>query len=298
MKDKILAIDIGGSFIKSALYSDGKLGEVRETPTPLDSYDSLKKALLAIVGSYQGLIGIGISMPGFIDTEEGIARTGGYLDYIKEIKIVEDIAELTGLKVTVENDAKAAMTAELRAGSLKGVQNAVMLVFGTGLGGAIAVDGKILRGTNLMAGEFSYIGADYHHPLTMKDSLGHLCGRYGLSECVERRTGLKELSGREIFKKIIQEDDKEVYEGLRDFCRNVVFFIYNLSVITDPELFTIGGGISQQPLFIKTLREEIEEYAKKEPTGVLKKPEITVCKYTAQANLIGAVHTFLDSYSE
>lgn len=293
----ILAIDIGGTFIKSALYTNNQLGKVTETPTPLDSFDSLKKTLQKIVENYSDLSGIAMAMPGFIDVENGIARTGGYLKYIDNHAIVKELSELFKLPVTVENDAKAAMLAELSEGSLRNTDNAVMLVFGTAIGGAIAIDKKIVKGNQLLAGEFSYVSANIGGIGNRKESLGYLLGAAGLSTCVEETSGLKGLNGRQIFKEILDNGNEEVRKGLRIFCRRIAWFIYNLEAILDPQLYAIGGGISRQPLFIEMIREEIDALKDQEPFCILEKPNVVACAFLSEANLIGAVHNFLNRYS-
>ena len=122
MKDKYLALDIGGSAIKYALMTnEGAFVEKNKVKTPLDCIESFVEVIGKIYDNYKNQIkGIAISMPGLIDAERGYAYTGGFLTYNSDKEIVKILQKRCPVKITIENDGKCAALAEVWQGSLKG----------------------------------------------------------------------------------------------------------------------------------------------------------------------------------
>lgn len=96
-------------------------------------------------------------MPGTIDHQSGFIYQGGALQYNNGTEFAKELYEKLGVPVTIENDARCAALAEIWQGKLQGVENGLVLVIGTGLGGAIVKNGVIYRGTHLYAGELSLL---------------------------------------------------------------------------------------------------------------------------------------------
>ena len=158
---KLLAIDLGKNWMRWAITSEcldviksGKL-EVASVENRDDFFSSLK----SISDVYQQQVeGIALTMPGIIDTEKGIAYSGGVYRWVRNEPLAQEVESVTGLKTIIVNDAKAAALAEIGYGSLKHVKHGVMLmILGTGIGGAIIHDEKIFNGAHFGAGELSYM---------------------------------------------------------------------------------------------------------------------------------------------
>jgi predicted NBD/HSP70 family sugar kinase len=123
------------------------------------------------------IIGIGIGMPGFIDTKKGINYT---IPYSHEQSLTEFISEKTGLPVYLDNDSSLIALAELRFGAAIGRKNVMVINIGWGVGCGLILNGEIFRGHNGFAGEFSHI------PLFVN---GKLCS-CGKSGCLETETSM------------------------------------------------------------------------------------------------------------
>ena len=155
-------------------------------------------------------------MPGQIDAENGYLFTGGYLDkYIHEYPIANILQERTGLPVTVQNDAKCAGLAEVAKGALQDCKDAVVIVLGTGIGGAIIKDRKIHGGNKFSAGEVSFllVNDDFRR----NDCLwAFQCGNPRMIENVAKAIGVpkEELDGRKVFA-MANEGNKTVLEVLQ-----------------------------------------------------------------------------------
>ncbi len=104
--------------------------------------------------------GVAVSLPRFIDVENGICNSGGSLLYNAHQPIGKILQERFYYTVHLENDGKAAALVELANGTLKGCKNAAILIIGTGIGGGIIIDGKLLRGRNFTAGELSFLNVN------------------------------------------------------------------------------------------------------------------------------------------
>lgn len=289
--ENLLAFDVGGSSIKYALW-DGSLSSEGSVPLRGDDREDFIADIRAIVDAHLPVDGIAFSLPGRIDPATGLAHTGGAVRCLYGMNLREIFEEAYGIPVSVMNDAKCAALAELGFGALKGVRDAVVVVFGTGIGGALIVNGELVLGSHLVSGELSVVNDDIHDMASSADAnefWAH-CGIAGLSRAVEEASGYPDLSGIEIFAKI-REGDAAVEEGLRAFCRRAAWHLYNLQVITDPEVFAIGGGISNEPIFIEYLREAVDELADVIPQYFFK-PELVVCEFRAGANLVGSAYAW------
>lgn len=142
-----LLIDIGGTFIKYSL-TDEQARKISggKVPTPLTNMGDLLAAIEGFAAPLQGqFVGCAISMPGRIDTRNGIAHTGGMLSaFMWEQPFAAQVEARLGVPVTIANDGKCAAAAEGWTGALAGVENGLVLVLGTGIGGGISAAEALL----------------------------------------------------------------------------------------------------------------------------------------------------------
>ena len=292
--NNILVLDIGGTFIKYALMNkEGDFIDKGKIPTPMESKLSLFNEIQALKDKYKDIEGIAISMPGVIDSKTGYAFTGGALQYISECEFAKELEMHTSLSVTIENDAKCATLAEVWKGNLKGIDNGIALILGTGVGGGIVVDGKILKGKHFFAGEVSFTKCNINDMNNFSNLLGVISGSSGLSNEVYKTSNKKDLNGIEIFK-LIREGDKEVLEGVKVYCNKLAHHMYNLQVIIDPERFVIGGGISEENMLIDILKEEVDKVYSSIPFIKMPAVDIMPCKYRNDSNLLGALYNYIN----
>ena len=294
-----LSIDVGGTFIKYAVITDEcMIQEKNKIPTPQEDFEEFISLLVGLykrVSKNCRVEGIALSMPGIIDSKKGFMYTGGSLGYIENVNIVELLQNKTGVPVTVENDAKCAAVAELWKGALKDCDNAVVLVCGTAVGGAVIRNREVVSGKHFMAGEFSYILTDSKEEYTMANCLAETAGASSLIKSVSEETGIpaEELSGEKAFSMANQGDERAL-EGIRRHAKKLAVQIHNYQYIFDPEKFAIGGGISEQPLLLQLIKEELKKINDMFP-WTLPVPEVTTCQFYNDANLIGAVYVHIRS---
>ena len=289
---RLLCIDVGGTFLKYAIIESGRIqGDVARTPTPRDSLPSFVDAVVAIyqkMSAVTGFEGIALSMPGMIETDTGFMRTGGSLDFIHDLPFAQILSDrCDGIPVNIENDAKAAATAEMESGVLKNYNNAIILTIGTAIGGTVIVNRKILRGINLFAGEVSYMIYEDTVPRQM-------WGSRGIPKKMVEYYGDETILSEEVLSRM-EKGDAQAKNAVRMTARELAHLIYNLQCVLDPEIIAIGGGISAQKSFIQMVQEEngrlISDINLKFPPTVIKP-----CKYLNDANLLGACYAMEAKY--
>ena len=162
-----IGVDFGGTTIKSAVVAEGRLllhGEVIDTQEH-DSADSLVNAILEVIGTlratHPAVAAIGVGLPGFVDSVNGIVHSLTNVAGWSEVPLRAILSERTGLPAIIENDANAMAYGEWKYGAAVGAQHAVCITLGTGVGGALILDGKLYRGATLAAGEIGHMSIDF-----------------------------------------------------------------------------------------------------------------------------------------
>lgn len=297
-----LAIDVGGTFTKYAVITEECRFLLKDKrPTQLADLELFLESIVELFHKFKdtyAIQGIALSMPGMIDSKNGFMYTGGNLEFIQNLNIVEVLEKRCNIKVTVENDAKCAAVAELWKGSLMDCKHAVVLVCGTGVGGAVIRNREVINGKHFMAGEFSYVFTESDTDYSMRNCLADNTGIAALIKYVAEETGMEkeDLDGKKIFEMANSKDEKAI-KGLRKYVKNLAIQIHNYQYILDPQRFAIGGGISVQPLFLQMIQEELAKMNQIFP-WTLPVPEVVVCKFFNDSNLIGAVYVHLKAMEQ
>ena len=263
-------IDVGGTTVKLAAFTrEGKLLSKWEIPTVTENAGS--RILPDVADSVLGyckkneiakgdVVGLGIGVPGPVTPNgevNGCINLGwGRVDICKEL------AALTGFRVAAGNDATVAALGECWQGSGKNYRNMVMVTLGTGVGGGVVVDGKVLRGSHGAGGELG------HMTLNRQEAEVCNCGKRGCAEQYCSATGIVRLT-----QKYLTETGEESLLKNKDFSCKAVFaaaqqgdgpakavleqvyrymgeFLANVCCVVDPEIVVLGGGVSKagQPL--------------------------------------------------
>lgn len=283
IKKYAFGVDIGGTTVKIGLFetSSGSLLDKWKiiTKTEENGQYILSDIAIAIEDKLmekriikKDVEGIGLGVPGPV-SKEGIVYKCVNLGW-GIFNVEKELSELTDLKVKVGNDANVAALGEMWQGGGKGYKNVVMVTLGTGVGGGIIMNGKIVSGHNGAAGEIGH--------LKMKDDEKEQCGCGGKG-CLEQyasATGIVHMAKKILedtkmntqlrkeknlsSKKIIdaaQEGDPVGILVLEEVGSILGKALANLACIIDPEIFVIGGGVSNAGDIL--LRSIIKNYQKK-----------------------------------
>lgn len=318
-----LAVDIGGTAVKVGLVSaSGGLLNKASYPADFDGYktplqetalkgaEEFVRRMAAAKGLAEGgikhlakaleLRGIGISATCLIDTEKGRV-VGSHIPNYQKAELKKHFEEVFGLETRVINDANSAALAELWTGSLKGCKNGILLTIGTGIGGGIIADGKLLSGAHGFAGEVGHMSIKKDGPLAAYGNRGgyeEYASTKALLRRVEERLMEEDLplpeeglSGHWVFEQA-DRGDALMKQILQDWIEDLVVGIENLVYIFDPERVVLGGGVSaQEKWLIKPLEERLHKnlmHAYQEHIRVLPAAHLN------DAGLIGAVYSFVE----
>lgn len=286
-----LGIDVGGTFIKYAgLDQQGQILNSGKVPTPYETPEAYIGTLVSLVDKeYEGIC---ISAPGFIDTERGICVSGGSLEYLPaDFELAKLLEERTGIRTTVENDARCAALAELWKGSLAGCRNALVVVIGTAVGMVIIQDGKIYRGAHNIAGEIGYTLMEN----TFRDIYDLFGMRFSTAGMLKKLEHLNVkyagMSGEEAME-AYRDQDEVLYPVIDRHLRDTARALFGLQCIFDAEKIALGGGISRNPVFLDAVKDKFYGLYKEIPYG-MKPAELTSCAFYNDSNLIGALYRHL-----
>lgn len=296
-----LVFDWGGTFLKYAVMNEEtEILEQGRVPAP--SRYGTKEEFLAVIDSVVNLYrerisGIAVSSPGILDSDQGIIQVVGVFPYLNGFRLKEELQERYGMPVSLENDGKSAALAEIWKGNLSDCQDGAVMILGTSVGGGIVLDGKLRRGKHFFAGEFSGSCMNVYDPGNDDSYWGSL-GYKGLTRRIAAKTAedASEIDGEEAFRRINAGDEK-AEEALKEYTDLLAMEIFSLNLILDLEKVCVGGGISRQPALIESLRQSVNDLYHIHPdmkAGTdLPLPEIDVCRFFNEANLIGALYHLL-----
>ena len=293
-----ISIDTGGTFIKhGVIREDGEILRRGKIPTPQTSPEAYFSAIRDICRSYAEFRPeqvLSMSLPGTVDEKTGMIRGQSSIPFIHTIPFRELAEKASGMKVRMENDANCAALGETWLGCAKDTESAAFLIFGTGLGGALCLNGKLLRGFHMAAGEFSdYISFYDRNPLRLRNADAILSTRKTVKHIAEL-SGIpeEELNGEVIFRRA--EEQIEPYaDAAAGICYETAVLVFNIQHIFDPEVVVLGGGMSGQVLWYSQTLHCLEEiYSRTESFAPVRLLRSTMGN---NANLLGALrHTLID----
>lgn len=283
---RIAALDIGGTSIKSGIWDGKVLTEQREWDTNASRGGAyLMERAKEILHTYGDFDAIGISTAGQVDTEKGsIYYANDNIPDYTGTPIREIMEKEFGVPAAVENDVNSAAIGELHYGAAKGADSFLCLTYGTGVGGAIVIDGKVYTGNAYSAGSF---GGIVIHPEAMDENVE-------FSGCYEKyasTTGLVARvkavdpsldNGRKIFEAFDRPEIRREIDGWID---EIVYGLVTLIHIFNPSDILLGGGIMAQPYIIGQVRERVEQKISSGFRGTRLKQTVL----GNQAGLMGAV---------
>lgn len=280
MKEYCFGIDVGGTTVKCGLFSvKGDILDKWEIPTRTENngVNILPDVAVAIDAKIQEkgiardtIAGVGLGIPGPVNEDGAVICAvnlhWGYVELEKELE------KLTGLTVKAGNDANVAALGEMWKGGGAGYHNVVMVTLGTGVGGGIIVNGKIVTGTHGAGGEIGHIHVEDDETLSCN------CGNQGCLEQYASATGVVRLANRmleatdkasvlrneEVTAKAVfdavKAGDELAMEVAEKFGKYLGTALAVIAGVVDPEVFVIGGGVSKAG---KILLDYVEKYYKK-----------------------------------
>lgn len=306
MSSYCFGIDIGGTTVKCGLFqTDGELCEKWEIVTRTedngkailpDIADTILKKTEEKQISKEEIVGVGVGVPGPVIREREVAVAvnlhWGYTMLADELE-----ALLGGIPVKVGNDANVAALGEMWKGGGEGTSSLIMATLGTGVGGGIIIDGKIVTGSHGAGGEIG------HACVEPDEAESCNCGNHGCLEQMASATGIVRLANR-----ILADCDEDTVLKKQKISAKSVFDAYKegdavaarivdkfsgylgnalaiFSCVVDPEVIVIGGGVSKagQPLI-----DAVAKYFRRDAFITCKDTPIVLAKLDNDAGIYGA----------
>ncbi len=277
-----VGIDLGGTFIKGGIVDDsGNILFEDKTPTESEkggdrvalNIANLVKFLLEKTGlSPSDTQGIGMGVPGMIDGKAGNVIYSNNLQW-KDFPLGKKVGDLTGLKVIMANDANVAALGEVKFGAAREYEDAVMLTLGTGVGGGIVVNGKLIEGNQ-------GAGAELGHSVILAGGEPCTCGRKGCFEAYSSATAIirdtkrameahrdskmweigstDKVTGKTAFD--YKDSDPYAKEVVEHYFRMLACGITNFANIFRPQVIILGGGVcAQREALVKPVQALVDK---------------------------------------
>jgi glucokinase len=186
-----IGIDFGGTSIKSALVSGSEIlkrGRLinPQGATAAQTIQSIEEVIRELCVDWPTLVPVGIGLPGLVDSTHGIVHGLSNVEGWEEIPVQRLLQERLRVPVILENDANAMAYGEWKHGAASQARHVICITLGTGVGGALILDGKLFRGAQLAAGEIGHASIDYRGKSGPYGSAGGLEEYVGNSQITER----------------------------------------------------------------------------------------------------------------
>ena len=308
-------IDIGGTTVKIGLFDEeGSMLEKWEIDTRKedsgshilpDIAESIDKKNKEKGIEMSSVAGIGMGVPGPV-TEDGRVLKCVNLGW-GILAVADEVRKLTGVdNVKVGNDANVAALGEQWKGGGRGFDSIVMVTLGTGVGGGIVINGKILTGSNGAGGEIG------HLTVNPSETRKCGCGKKGCLEQYSSATGITRMSaelleesdepsslrdydvpitGLQLFK-AYKENDKLACEIVEKFSSHLGLGLSHVATVVDPQAFVIGGGVSKNGQIVADVIKE--QYEKNVGLLALKGKEFRLAELGNDAGMYGAVKMVIE----
>ena len=309
-----IGIDLGGTFIKGGIVDDeGNIITRDKVPTESEKGASgvvanivaLCRMLLDKVNmTADDVVGIGMGVPGMIDSENGLVVYSNNLAW-EDFSISREVEASLGLPVKIANDANVAALGEARFGCGKDYKTSVMLTLGTGVGGGIVIDGKLYEGNRSA-------GAELGHAVIIAGGEQCTCGRRGCLEAYASATALirdtkrameahpeskmweigsiDAVTGKTPFD--YRDTDAVAREVVDTYIERLGAGIANLANELRPEIMILGGGVCSEGA---ALTDPLQAILDREIFAGTRGPAVKIVTATLEndAGLLGAAALFM-----
>lgn len=250
-----IGVDVGGTKIEIiALGAGGSQLLRRRIPTPAGDYDATLDAVATLVAETERTLGrsesIGVGTPGAIHPSTGLLQNSNSI-VLNGRPLARDLAQRLGREIRIANDANCLALSEAVDGAGKDASVVFAVILGTGVGGGIAVDRRVVAGRNRIAGEWGHNPLPWTTPAE-KPGAQCYCGKRGCIEtflcgpALERefeRAAGRALNAREIAD-AAAEGDSGARGALLEYENRLARALAHVTNILDPDLIVIGGGLS------------------------------------------------------
>jgi glucokinase len=319
-KKHVIGIDIGGTKILVALF-DAKFNMIESVKVKTNSNKGEKAFLKVLFGAIDEVMdkagvkikdvsAIGAGCPGIIDSKKGIVTTSANIGFLKNYPLAKKLSNQFKVPAVIGNDASIGLYGEQQFGAAKGYNHVVGIAVGTGVGGALILNGELYHGAFGGAGEIGH---------TLLNPLGAQCG-CGKRGCLETEIGrpaiaaeaavlaikdrapkLAKIAGTDVAKiksgaleEAIERGDKNVETLLRNKSKMLGMAMANIVNLLNPELIVLAGGVVEAMgnIILHESDKAMRNYAM---TGLVKDVKVVLAKLGDYAVVKGAAKMAADA---
>lgn len=305
-KKFIVGVDIGGTKINVVLFRGAKVLHKDKQPTETKNLSAFMTQLEGIVSSVisplrrREFIGIGCGIAGALDLEKGQVLKAPNLPIINGLKIREWLAKKFHREVKIDNDARSFLRGEHLWGAGRGYKNLVGLTLGTGIGGGIIIDGKMINGANDAAGEIGHMALN----IVQGNSKFKIPNSKQISNSKSQILDFEELAGARALKNLGFSDSLKAYNLAKKGDKNarkafekvgeyLGISLANIVNMIDPQAIIIGGGLAGAEKFILPQAQKTMKKLITSPKAA-EKVKILLGKLGEDAGAMGAAALFLE----
>ena len=266
----ITCFDIGGSAIKSAGASaDGQIGEPRRVPTPVHDFAAFSAAMRELIVAGGPSRGVAISIAGVIDPTDGRIKCAN-IPCIDGRTLAADLTAELNLPVWIANDADCFALAEAHAGAGRGHANVFGLILGTGVGGGLVIDGRLIGGPGGFAGEWGHGPVAPHFAGTPPQAIPRVacgCGQTGCLDAIGGARGLERVHAA-LHPGASPLDSRQIIDAWQDGDANAARTIdCFVDILSGPlamlvntigaSVLPVGGGLSNSAPLVAMLDQAV-----------------------------------------
>jgi glucokinase len=265
--EQSIGVDVGGTKIATGVLRGGELHDRHVQPTPETGWAAVLDVIALAVRDLQArhpeASRIGVGVPGPLNLERTRVKFAPNIYSFTDVPLVDGLEERLGLRVVLENDAKAAALAEAHLGAARGTGSSVYVTVSTGIGAGLVIGGRLWRGRHGVAGELGHVTVMPGGPVSG-------VGLDGALEAVASGTAIardasyalnREVSTAEAFA-LAEQGHPAARRVVEQALRHIGVALSDVQKLLDPEVFVIGGGVAKVgDYFFDGIQAAADEYA-------------------------------------
>jgi len=279
-----IGFDVGATKIESVILEDSGGENFRERKECPKDYNSVIKNIVEITKSLEKKLNksfpVGVCHPGVHSPQTGLIKNAPNCYWIEKKPFQKDLREALGKEVFCENDANCFALSEAIDGAGKHYKIVYGIILGSGAGGGLVIDKKIVTGPNGLSGEWGHNQLPYMaakkeklDTTSLRESeIESFISGHGLAKKFNKKYG-KNLKSQEIFK-LYRQHDLDAEKMIDEFKINLAMSLSTIINILDPDAFIFGGGVSNEIDFLSEIESIVKKFViGKEYEGVFLKPK-------------------------
>jgi glucokinase len=293
---KVLALDLGATNLRVGLFEEKNLKKKLKVKT--EKNQPVEQIIEILKKETKEIDAIGLGIPGPLNLKEGFILNPPNLPNLRNTPLKKILEDKFKKPIFLDNDANCALLGEKWQGAAKNYKNVVMLTLGTGIGGAVLINGEIYRGATGAGAELGHMIIKSKFKMQNAKFVDQnsipkcRCGQYGCLESLASARAITQKTGKLavfIFEKA-KKGDKESLLIIKEASYYLAVGLISLYNIFEPEIFILGGGLSSAWKFLDFIKEEVKKTSNKKI--VIKK-----AKLSEWAGIYGAAKGAIDKIS-